>query len=436
MSSPAGTASPQAAGGRLATLGNLVRATEIDVRLFGMVLALVVIFFGFGALTNGRFLSAINLLTMSVQAASVAILATGMVLIIVSRNIDLSVGSMVGIIAMTYAVLMHEVYPTTIGVDTAYGWLLALAIGLALGILIGAVQGFIIAYIGVPSFVVTLGGLLIFRGMVWVVSGGATQAPNDKQFGVMAGGPEGSLGGLLSWGLGILICVAIVLLIAYARRQRRRFNFPVRPIWAEGLLAGVAIAVTLGLVGVANNYKWPPGLATRYALEHGITEPPGGLIIDSGIPWPIVMLIGVTVVMTFIATRTRFRRAVFAYGGNPEAAELGGINTRSTIVKTFIVIGILCAIAAAITSARLNGASNDLGQGYELYVIAAAVIGGTSFAGGIGTISGAVLGALVVYTLKYGLSFVGLSSPIQDIVAGIVLVVAVGFDTINRRRGL
>jgi len=432
MSAGAGAVTPSAPRG-LARVAGALRATEIDPRLFGMVAALVVIFLGFGAVTNGRFLSAINLLTMSVQAASVAILATGMVLIIVSRNIDLSVGSVVGIIAMTYAVLMHEVFPTTIGVDTAYGWLLALAIGLALGVLIGALQGFIIAYIGIPSFVVTLGGLLIFRGMVWVISGGATQAPNDKQFGVMAGGPEGSLGGPLSWALGIVFCVAIVLLLVYARRQRRRFNFPVRPIWAEIVIGVIGCAVTLAAVFVANSYKWPQGLVDRHLAEDpGFHVPPGGL--DSGIPWPIVMLLAVTVLMTILATRRRFGRYVFAIGGNPEAAELGGINTRWTVMKTYILMGVLCAISAAITSARLNGASNDVGEGYELYVIAAAVIGGTSFAGGIGTISGAVLGAMVMYTLKYGLSFIGLESPIQDIVAGIVLIIAVGFDTLNRRR--
>ena len=424
----------EASSGRLASLTNLVRSTEIDVRLLGMVVALVVIVLGFAAATQGRFLQPINLLTMSVQAAAVAIIATGMVLIIVSRNIDLSVGSVAGVVGMTYAVLMVQIFPDTIGVNTPYGWLLALAIGLALGALIGAFQGFIIAYIGVPSFVVTLGGLLAFRGLVWVISKGATQAPDDKPFLVMGGGPQGSLGGPLSWALGVGICIAVVVLLAYARRQRRRFNFPLRPMAAEILLGGIAIAVTLGLVAMANSYKWPAGLATRYAQEHGITEPPGGLIIDSGVPWPIVMLLGVALVMTFIATRRRFGRAVFAIGGNPEAAELGGINVRWTIMKTYILMGVLCAIAAAITSARLNGASNDLGQGYELYVIAAAVIGGTSFAGGIGTIVGAVLGALVVYTLKYGLSFVGYASPIQDIIAGIVLVVAVGFDSWNRRR--
>jgi D-xylose transport system permease protein len=148
----------------------------------------------------------------------------------------------------------------------------------------------------------------------------------------------------------------------------------------------------------------------------------------------VITLIAVTIAMTFIATRTRFGRYVFAIGGNPEAAELSGINTRRTIMKTFILIGILCAISGSIAAARLDGATLDLGIGYELYVIAACVIGGTSFAGGIGTIPGAVLGALVLTTLSYGLNFMGVESPIQDIVAGVVLVAAVGVDTYSRRR--
>jgi D-xylose transport system permease protein len=148
-----------------------------------------------------------------------------------------------------------------------------------------------------------------------------------------------------------------------------------------------------------------------------------------------MLVIGVTIVMTFIATRRRFGRYVYAYGGNPDAADLAGINTRWTIMKTFIVMGVLCAIAAAIASARLNGSTLDVGQSYELYVIAAAVVGGTSFAGGIGTIPGAILGAFVMQSLAYGLSFIGVNSPGQNIAAGIVLIVAVGFDTYNRRRG-
>jgi D-xylose transport system permease protein len=225
----------------------------------------------------------------------------------------------------------------------------------------------------------------------------------------------------------------IVALAWNSRRTRRKFGFPVRPMWAEVLLVVVGCGVTLGLVYIANSYHWPRPLVTRYAAERGIS--PEGLVIEAGIPWPLVMVIGVTVVMTFIARRTRFGRYVFAIGGNPDAAELGGINTRWTIMKTYILMGVLCALSAAIASARLNGSTLDVGSGYELYVIAAAVIGGTSFAGGIGTIPGAVLGALVMQSLAFGLSFIGLSSPVQNMVAGLVLIVAVGFDSWNRRRG-
>ena len=192
---------------------------------------------------------------------------------------------------------------------------------------------------------------------------------------------------------------------------------------------------SLGLAWFANNKFWPKGLADQYAQEHDIAVPPGGLVIPTGFPFPILLLIGVTLVMSFLATRRRFGRYVYAYGGNPDAAELAGINTRFTILKTYVLMGVLCALAAAIAAARLNGATLDIGVSYELYVIAAAVVGGTSFAGGIGTIPGAVLGAFVMQSLAYGLSFIGVNSPGQNVVAGIVLIVAVGFDTFNRRRG-
>ncbi len=413
---------------------DLLRSTEIDLRLFGMVAALALILIGFGLATGGRFLEPVNLLVLSVQGASVAIIATGMVLVIVSRNIDLSVGSLVGVTGMVYAVLMADVFPKTIGVDHPLGWIIALAAGIGVGAFVGGFQGFIIAYIGVPSFIVTLGGLLAFRGVVWIFSGGTTVAPVDAIFVLIGGGPQGSLGGTMSWIVGVVICIAVVYLLAYSRRQRRKFGFALRPMWAEILLATIGCLFVLGAVWVANSYHWPAGLASQYAQAHGITEPPGGLQIEAGIPWPLVIVIAVAIVMTFVATRRKFGRYIYAYGGNPDAAELAGVNTRWIIMKTFILMGVLCAISGAIASARLNGATLDLGQGYELYVIAAAVIGGTSFAGGIGTIPGAILGALVMQSLAYGLSFMGLASPIQNIVAGIVLVTAVGVDTINRRR--
>jgi D-xylose transport system permease protein len=417
------------------SLRELVQATEVDLRLFGMVVALVAIVFTFGAATGGRYLEPANLLALSVQTATVAIIATGMVLIIVSRNIDLSVGSIVGVVAMSNALLMTEILPRYLGLGHPLMWVVALALGLGIGALIGGLQGFVIAYIGVPSFVVTLGGLLIFRGLTWVLSSGASVAGLDPTFQLLGGGPLGSIGGTASWIVGIVLCVGTVVLIVYNRRQRRKFGFPLRPTWAEILIGVVGCGAILGLVNIANSYLWPAPLARRFAAENGISLAEGQVLrIESGIPWPLIVVILVTIAMTFIAKRRRFGRYVFAIGGNPEAAELAGINTRWTIMKTYILMGLLCGLSAAIAGARLNGSTLDVGSGYELYVIAAAVIGGTSFAGGIGTIPGAVLGALVMQSLAYGLSFIGLSSPVQNIAAGIVLIIAVGFDAYNRRR--
>jgi D-xylose transport system permease protein len=420
------------------SIRGLLAQTEIDLRLFGMLVALGAILLTFNILSGGKFFQPTNMVTLAVQASGVAIIATGMVMIIVSRNIDLSVGSLVGLIAMSYALLMTDILPDVIGLsaDFPFRWVIALGLGIAIGAAIGGLQGFIIAYIGVPSFIVTLGGLLSIRGVVWYLSSGAAVSGLDADFQLIGGGAQGSLGGPLTWVVGLVGCAAIIGLLINGRRQRRRFGFPVRPMWAEILLGVIGCLAVLGVAAFANANLWPQGLADRIALEEGWgPAPEGGWKIPTGFPYPIVLLIGVTLVMTFIANRRRFGRYVYAYGGNPDAAELAGINTRWTILKTYVLMGILCALAAAIASARLNGATLDVGQSYELYVIAAAVVGGTSFAGGIGTIPGAVLGAFVMQSLAYGLSFMGVNSPGQNVVAGIVLILAVGFDTFNRRRG-
>jgi D-xylose transport system permease protein len=378
--------------------------------------------------------------TLAVQTSGVAIMATGMVLIIVSRNIDLSVGSQSGLLAMHYAVLMTDFLPDVIGfpeVGSPLMWIVTLAIGVAIGVSIGALQGFVIAYIGVPSFVVTLGGLLAWRGVIWLLSSGAAVTGVDSTFRQVGGGALGSLGGEVTWILAVIGCGAIVALLAYNRRQRRRFGIPLRPLWADMLIGVIACAVVLGLAWMANQQFYPKGVAESRAAELGLDIPEDQLAsyFPMGVSWPIILLVGVTLIMTFIATRRRFGRYVYAYGGNPEAADLAGINTRWTIMKTFMLMGGLCAIAGAIMVGRLGGAAQDLGTTQELYVIAAAVVGGVSFAGGIGTIPGAVLGAFVMQSLAYGLAFMGVPAPVQSIVAGIVLVIAVGLDTWNRRRG-
>ncbi|OGO57542.1 MAG: sugar ABC transporter permease [Chloroflexi bacterium RBG_16_69_14] len=436
MTDLAGTAPEPTKGTGGLSPRRMLAATEIDLRLFGMLVALFAILIGFGIATNGKILQPASIVTLSVQTAVVAIMATGMVLIIVSRNIDLSVGSTVGVLAMAYALLMTDWLPNLgVPLDSPLMWILALALGLGLGVGIGAFQGFIIAYIGVPSFIVTLGGLLALRGVVWQMSSGAAVSGLNDTFQLLGGGALGSIGGTATWALAVIGCVAVIALLAYNRRQRRRFGFPVRPMWAELLLGIVGCVAVLGVAAYMNANYWPKFLAENWAAANGVPIPEGGLQISTGFPWPILIIIGVTIVMAFVANRRRFGRYVYAYGGNPEAAELAGINTRWVIMKTYMLMGLLCGIAAAVASARLNGATLDVGQSNELYVIAAAVVGGTSFAGGIGTIPGAVLGAFVMQALAYGLAFVGVNSPTQNIVAGVVLVMAVGFDTFNRRRG-
>ncbi len=288
-----------------------------------------------------------------------------------------------------------------------------------------------------PSFIVTLGGLLSIRGIVWYLSSGAAVSGLDPNFQLIGGGAQGSIGGTLTWVLGLIGCLAIIALLINGRRQRRRYGFPLRPMWAE---------VLLGVVGCRGRarrrrFRQREPLAGGPRRSHRARAEPGaraGRRLADPDRLPVSRSCcssASTLVMTWLATRRRFGRYVYAYGGNPDAAELAGINTRWTILKTYVLMGILCALAAAIASARLNGATLDVGQSYELYVIAAAVVGGTSFAGGIGTIPGAVLGAFVMQSLAYGLSFMGVNSPGQNVVAGIVLILAVGFDTYNRRRG-
>ena len=413
-------------------------ALEVDYRLLGMVTALVVLWLSFNILSDGLFLTPRNLWNLSVQSAAVAVMTTGMILIIVSRNIDLSIGSIVGFTAMLMGLLQAEWLPDLLGVglNQPYMWIIVVVIGLLVGALIGGLQGFVIAYLGVPSFIVTLGGLLIWRGAAFQLASGRTIAPLDSTFGLLGGGPKGSIGETLSWIVAGIAILAIAYSLFAARRRRRRYGFPLRPIWADvalGVLGSVLVATA---VFVFNSYPWPPALAEAYAQEHGIAIPPGGLIIPTGIALPVLVAIGIAVLMAFIATRRRFGRYVYSIGGNPEAAVLAGINTRRTIMKTFIIMGVLSAVAAVIITARLNAATGAIGTGAELQVIAAAVIGGTSFAGGIGTIAGGVLGAVVMQSLTTGMTLIGVENSTQDMVAGVVLVVAVGFDSwLRRRRG-
>jgi D-xylose transport system permease protein len=290
----------------------------------------------------------------------------------------------------------------------------------------------VIGYLMVPSFIVTLGGLLIWRNVGWYLTGGQTIGPLDEAFQLL-GGINGTLGPVLSWGLGGFATLAALAALRGARRAKLHHGFPVKPIWAEVLTGAVAASVILGFVAILNAYQIPSRKLAR-AFEANGEVMPEGFTQGYGVPLSVLLLIAVAVTMTVIARRTRLGRYIFAAGGNPEAAQLSGIDTRLLTVKVFALMGGLCAVAGVVASARLSFHSNDIGTLDELRVIAAAVIGGTALAGGAGTIYGAILGALIMQSLQSGMAMVGVDAPFQNIIVGAVLVLAVLIDTIYRRR--
>lgn len=405
----------------------------IDLRLLGMIGALVILCVMFDLITGGRFLTPRNLFNLSVQTASVAVMATGMVFVIVTRNIDLSVGSMLGFIGMTVGALQVYYFPDIVGLGHWSIWILASIAAIIMGACLGAVQGWVVGYLTVPAFIVTLGGLLIYRGAMWWVTQGQTVAPLDPTFRLLGGGADGTLGETLSWGVGIVSSLVAVGLILASRRRKANHGFTVKPMWAEGILIALAAGLVLGYVYIMNSYTIAKGALPRIAEARGI-ELTEGLTLYHGVAIPVIILLVVTIGMTLISTRTRFGRYVYATGGNPEAAELSGINTRMLTVKVFALMGALTGIAAIIASARLGAVDVGLGTLDELRVIAAAVIGGTALAGGFGTIYGAVIGALIMQTLQSGMASVGVDAPLQSIVVGLVLVFAVYIDIVYRRK--
>ncbi|MGX5735389.1 sugar ABC transporter permease [Bosea thiooxidans] len=416
------------------SLSNHLREIEFDPRMIGMVAALAVIWLGFNWLSDGAFLSSRNLWNLLVQTASIAVMACGMVLVIVTRNIDLSVGSMLGFVGMVIGVVQVRLLPGIWGFEHPLTWIVSLALAIGLGGLIGLLQGALIAYLAIPSFIVTLGGLLIWRGAAWWVTQGQTVAPMDSRFRPLGGGVDGAIGTSASWAIGIAACLAICAAAALIRRRRKRFGFVLRPLWAEILIAAIGCGAVLATVMMANSYALPAGIARRVVEAKGGSWPEGGLAIGHGLAVPVLVALAVGIAMTFLANRLRFGRYVFAIGGNPEAAQLSGVNTRKVLMLVFGLMGALVGISACISTARLNAATNSAGSLDELYVIAAAVIGGTSLAGGVGTIAGAMLGALVMQSLQSGMVLIGVDAPLQNIVVGIVLVVAVWLDGVYRKR--
>ena len=404
---------------------------ELDKRLFGMLIAFAILCGVFPLATHGTFLTPRNIFNISVQTVSVGIMATGMVFVIVARHIDLSVGSMLAICSAVMAILQTRFLPPVFGLGSPAILPVTICAGLVLGTCVGALTGYLVGYQRIPSFIVTLGGLLIYRNLAWYATNGQSVALTDPNV-LMFGGSEGVLGPTVSWLLGAVASVLAVIAVLNSRRAKQRHGFMVKPAWAEGTLIALIVGAIMGFITILNSYEIPAQKLKRLFEARGETMPEG-YVAYHGLPISVLILIIVAVIMTLVAQKTRLGRYIFATGGNPDAAELSGINTRYLTVKIFALMGFLCALAGLIAQARLQSHGNDIGTLDELKVIAATVIGGTALSGGIGTIYGALLGALVMQSLQSGMAMVGVDTPFQNIVVGGVLIVAVWIDIIYRK---
>lgn len=385
---------------------NVLRQLTVDWRLVLMGAVLVVTAIVFNILSGGLFLSPENLYNIAQQTAVVGIVATVVVLVIVARHIDLSVGSVMGFVGVLIATLMYT---------AGWHWVEASLAGLAVAIAVSLYQGALTAMLGVPSFVVTLGGLMSFRGAAFLVADGKTQPVNDSFFQRLGGGFDGAIGVQASWVLAAVLVAALVLQTVLRRRAKAAYGVPNPPLWLDALVAAVPALIVVGFVATMNAYQIPSKDAPQ------------------GVPIPVLIWGAVALVLSFIVHRTRFGRYVFAMGGNPEAAALVGIPVRRVTLMLFALLGVLITIAAMVSIARLNAGTNSLGTGMELYVIAAAVIGGTALAGGSGSILGSVLGALIMQSIDSGLLLLDISIGLRYVIIGQVLIAAVVFDVIYRR---
>ena len=388
---------------RQTRLGGLKIPTDA-LRAYTMLFALVLIWIAFQWATDGLFLGPRNFSNLMRQAAVTGVLATGMLMVIVAGQIDLSVGSVVGLAGGVAAITQGW-----------YGWGLvpSLAAGIATGLLIGAAQGALVAYLNIPAFIVTLGGLLAWRGAILGLSKGETipvVLPGFKAIGQDYVAPA------IGWALAA-VGVAAVAWAAYRRASaRRRYGLEAQSTAATALRVVLPAAAIVGFVYWMNSYELAPG---RFA----------------GIPIPVFILLAVALTGAFLTQNTTFGRYLYAIGGNPDAARLSGISLRRHILAVFCLMGALSGVASIIYTARVGSGAPDAGVLLELDAIAACVIGGTSLMGGRGTVCGALLGALIMASLDNGMSLENVQPYTQQIVKGAILVAAVGLDMAGRKRG-
>lgn len=368
----------------------------INWRQYAMIMALVILFIFFSSTTKGSFILTRNLSNLARQMAITGVLATGMAMVIISGNIDLSVGTLLGFIAGLGAAGM-----------VWWGWdvLTTILIQLVLGLFVGLIQGLIVSYLRMPAFITTLGMQLIFRGATLGVIKGSTVAPLPKPY-VFLG--QAYVTKTFGW----ILCAVAIAFVFYSMLSKRRSNlkykFEVAPISKDLMKAFFFSALVVGFVYIMNDYQ--------------------------GIPLPVIIMLALSLIFTFVAERITFGRSVYAIGGNREASKYAGINVNRITTSVFMLSGAMSAVAGIIMAARLNAGAPQAGLNMETDAIAAAVIGGISMTGGIGRVSGALIGAVVMATLDNGMSMMNVQAFWQYIVKGGVLIFAVWFDISSKNK--
>lgn len=374
-----------------------------NIRQYGMLLALAAAMILFQILTNGVLLRPVNLTNLILQNSYILILAIGMLLCILTGNIDLSVGSVVAFVGAISATLM---------VDKGIPAIPAMLIALIIGGLIGAWQGFWIAYVKIPAFIVTLAGMLIFRGLALVVLQGQSKGPFPELFQSLSSGfmgdPFGSDKNLMTILVGTIAAVLIIFNEIHKMRKQKKFGFVSLPVWAIAIKTIFLVAVVMAFAFVFASYK--------------------------GIPNILILLFILIMIYNFLTTKTIPGRHIYALGGNAKAAKLSGIKTERVMFWIYTNMGIISALAGMVFAARLNVATPKAGQNFELDAIAACYVGGASATGGIGTVIGAIVGGLFMGVLNNGMSIMGIGIDWQQAIKGFVLLGAVAFDLASKAK--
>ena len=375
------------------------------LRDYGMLLTLVGIMAFFQVWTDGTLLQPLNLTNLFLQNSYIVVMALGMLLVIVAGHIDLSVGSVCGFVGALAAVLM---------VEMQWPVLPAMAVCLVAGGLIGAMQGWFVAYLKIPSFIVTLAGMLVFKGLALALLGGQSVGPFPDSFQILSSGflPDLTAGDerhLTSLVIGLGLVVVLAIREVAARRKASALGAAAEPLPLFGLRLIAQTGALAALVWLLASYK--------------------------GLPNVLLLMTVLIGIYAFITQRTTLGRRVYALGGNERAARLSGVPTERLTLVCFINMGVLAALAGLVFAARLNTATPKAGLGFELDVIAACFIGGASASGGIGKVMGAVIGAFIMGVMNNGMSILGIGIEWQQVIKGLVLLAAVVFDVYNRRKG-